>query len=236
VGATNGFVTRSTSVSRCPRTKLLLPRIATPINRRAESTCCGSSTNATCGQSRGAWPDDIRPVRLSLAIKSGHYKEQFQFVRILTESEGWLAAGWGEDNCHSRMSHLDARMKLNWQVGRGLRKPALFCTPRSVFLDREAGVKSMPLLSPIRQVAARSNALITSFHKSTWNEYMVKIPKPTTRAAVLRTRRRARAFSARQLAAMTGNRPRILSGRVGRDDRFILHDRESGLPPCYCRS
>jgi hypothetical protein len=105
------------------------------------------------------------------AIKSANFNEQFQFVRFLTESEGWLAAGGDKTTVVLGLSHLDARMKLPGLVDADF-VPALFKRHDLYEYSPEAGMSRLSLPGPVR--AWRLERLRDyEFLKSTWNEYIM---------------------------------------------------------------
>jgi hypothetical protein len=142
------------------------------------------------------WPSEMNAHLW--AIKSANFKEQFQFVQFLAESEGWLAAGGDKPTVVLGLSHLDARMKLPGLVDADF-VTALFKRHDLYEYTQEAGMSRLPLPGPVR--AWRLERLRDyEFLKSTWNEYIA----PNAEVHRRRTGRPgedagARAFLAKQL-------------------------------------
>ena len=114
------------------------------------------------------WPSELNAHLW--AIKSANFKEQFQFVRFLTESEGWLSAGGDKTTVVLGLSHLDARMKLHGLVDADF-VPALFKRHDLYNYSVEEGMSRLPLPGPVR--AWRLDRLRDyEFLKSIWNEYV----------------------------------------------------------------
>jgi hypothetical protein len=113
------------------------------------------------------WPADVNAHLW--AIKSANFKEQFQFIRFLAESEGWLSAGGERTTVILGLSHLDARMKHPGLVDADF-VPALFRRHDLYQYDSATGMSRLPLLPPVR--AWRLERMRDyEFLKSTWNEY-----------------------------------------------------------------
>lgn len=142
------------------------------------------------------WPAEINAHLW--AIKSANYKEQFQFVRFLTESEGWLAAGDEKTTVILGLSHLDARMKLPGTVDADF-VPALFARHDLYRYDRDTGMSRQPVSLTVFH-ARRERLTLYQFLKSTWNEYFTSSqPIHQRRQGTIDDDAKAREFLARQL-------------------------------------